>query len=83
MAYDDAEFAEGMAPGTRPSILSQYDQDKKSAPKFAIGNIILYYIILSLSLPLMLPLTLTLTLLLSEIFKNENISSYVVIAFLI
>ena len=24
-------------PGSRPSILSQYDQDKKAAPKFSIG----------------------------------------------
>ena len=25
-------------PGARPSILSQYDQDKKAAPKFSIGT---------------------------------------------
>jgi U4/U6.U5 tri-snRNP-associated protein 1 len=38
MAYDDAEFAEGGGPGTKQSILSQYDQDKKSAPKFELGE---------------------------------------------
>mmetsp|Transcript_20069 Transcript_20069/g.19362 ORF Transcript_20069/g.19362 Transcript_20069/m.19362 type:complete len:899 (+) Transcript_20069:153-2849(+) len=37
-AYDDAEFAEGGGPGTKQSILSQYDQDKKSAPKFELGE---------------------------------------------
>ena len=36
-AYDDAEFAEGRVPGSRPSILSQYDEEKKSAPKFSLG----------------------------------------------
>ena len=38
-AYDDAEFADGATPGTRPSILAQYDQDKKSAPKFSLGTL--------------------------------------------
>lgn len=37
-AYDDAEFADGNPAGTRPSILSQYDADKKSAPKFSLGK---------------------------------------------
>jgi hypothetical protein len=38
MAYDDAEFAEGAVPGARPSILTQYDKEKKSAPKFTLGE---------------------------------------------
>jgi hypothetical protein len=36
--YDDEEFAEGVAPGTRRSILSQYDKEKKIGPKLVLGE---------------------------------------------
>lgn len=36
--YDDAEFAPGVLPGTRTSILSQYDIEKKSGPKLQLGS---------------------------------------------
>eukprot|EP01042_Synura_sphagnicola_P006319 gene6319-8075_t len=35
--YDDAEFEEGVLPGTKPNILSQYDKEKKSGPKLVLG----------------------------------------------
>jgi hypothetical protein len=37
-AYDDDQFAEGLVPGTRPSILPQYDKEKKLAPKLILGE---------------------------------------------
>eukprot|EP00602_Paraphysomonas_sp_CaronLab_P008497 CAMPEP_0185027142 /NCGR_PEP_ID=MMETSP1103-20130426/11931_1 /TAXON_ID=36769 /ORGANISM="Paraphysomonas bandaiensis, Strain Caron Lab Isolate" /LENGTH=816 /DNA_ID=CAMNT_0027561011 /DNA_START=222 /DNA_END=2672 /DNA_ORIENTATION=+ len=36
--YDDAEFEEGVVPGTRPSILPQYDKEKKAGPKMMLGE---------------------------------------------
>lgn len=37
-AYDDDEFAEGVAPGTRRSILPQYDAEKVAGPKLVLGE---------------------------------------------
>ena len=36
--YDDAEFEEGVVPGTRPSILSHYDKEKKVGPKLTLDD---------------------------------------------
>jgi len=36
-ALDDYEFQEGVAPGTRASILPQYDKEQKSKAKFELG----------------------------------------------
>lgn len=38
LAYDDAEFEEGVTPGTKSSILSQYDKEKKVGPKLLLGQ---------------------------------------------
>lgn len=36
--YDDAEFEEGVAPGVRPNILSQYDEEVKRKPQLRLGE---------------------------------------------
>ena len=36
--YDDAEFEEGVVPGTRQTILSHYDKEKKVGPKLTLGD---------------------------------------------
>ena len=36
--YDDAEFEEGVVPGTRQTILSHYDKEKKTGPKLTLGD---------------------------------------------
>jgi U4/U6.U5 tri-snRNP-associated protein 1 len=36
--YDDEEFADGAMPGAKRSILSHYDKEEKSGPKFVIGS---------------------------------------------
>jgi U4/U6.U5 tri-snRNP-associated protein 1 len=38
LAYDDAEFEEGASFGSKPSILSQYDKEKKTGPKTLLGE---------------------------------------------
>lgn len=37
-AYDDDEFAEGVVPGSKQSILAQYDEEKKSGPRLVLGE---------------------------------------------
>ena len=36
--YDDAEFEEGAVPGTRPKLLSQYDEEAKRGPQMRLGE---------------------------------------------
>lgn len=38
MWHDDAEFAPGVKPGTRASILSQYDAEEKVGPQLLLGE---------------------------------------------
>ncbi len=37
-ALDDAEFADGVVPGTRGPLLAQYEKEKKAAPKMLLGE---------------------------------------------